>query len=96
MLLAAIGLVGSGDICSPLLLLLRLLGPREVGFYVGFVLLRRDLVLRLLARCLGLLALVLLYLTLIFNSVETEILSSFDQLGVLCCLHLQLGATRTL
>jgi hypothetical protein len=96
LLLAAIGLVGSGDVCSPLLLLFRLLWTREVRLYVGFVLLSRDLILSLLACCLGLLALILLYLTLIFNSVKAEIFGSFDQLGVLSSLHLQLGATRAL
>lgn len=88
--MSAIWLVGSSDVCSPLLLLLRLLGTREVRLYVGFVFLSRNLVLSLLTCCLGLLTLVLLYFTLVFNSVEAEILSGFDKLRVLSSLHLQL------
>lgn len=96
MLLAAIWLVGSSDVCSPLLLLLRLLGTREVRLNVSFVFLSRDLVLSLLTCCLGLLTLVLLYFTLVFNSVEAKIFSGFDELRILSSLHLQLGATRAL
>lgn len=60
LLLSTAWLVGSGYVSSPLLLLLSLLGAGEVIFYEGFILLRRNLILSLLASCLNLLALVLL------------------------------------
>jgi len=60
LLLSAAWLVSSGNVGSPLLLFLSLLGAGEVIFYVGFVLLRRNLILSLLAGCLNLLAFVLL------------------------------------